>query len=170
MTIRRYDKQNHYHRTLLEEIYHDPSSAAVFRRAPKDLADSALAELETLCGIGLFVMGDLHGFCILSDINPYGRNCQIGIVLKKEWRDKTTKLARNYFIEFCDYIFRTTTMEKLSVTTMPENNYLGALLKAEGWHLESVLVDNIFFQNEWHTETGYAISRKEFYQAQEDAK
>lgn len=164
--IRRFDAKNVRHLQVLEALYLDPSATELFRRAPQDLAESTLAGLESLCGVCLYVLykGNTEvGLCVLSDINPYGRNCQIGIGMLKDYRGDSVKTSQALFTEFCDFIFKTTSMEKLSVTILARQTHLADWLKAHGWELESVLKDNIFFRNEWHSEYGYACFRKAFY-------
>lgn len=160
--IQRYDKHIEEHVAILRELYSDPTAAEFFRRVPRDLVLRRLADFEELFGVGLYVLtckDGPAGLAVVSDINPYGQNCQLGIAMLKKYRHQ---LSQGLFKEMCRFIFNTTQIRKIYLTVLERRIDLRHWCAAQGMEVEAWLTENIFFEGAWHTEVMFSVYRNNF--------
>lgn len=168
MNIRRFEPESDSQ--ALYEFYHGEGYGEFFRRIPPNLQRKDIVGIEALTGSVFYTFLEQNvpiGFASVSNIDPYGLSCQLGIILHKSFQDKvleSTKYAFEATYEIVKFLFKRTTLRKVSMVFLANRGDIRQSLERGGFVQEGFFSESCHYDGKYQHEYQYSLTKKDFFE------
>lgn len=148
------------HSGIVYGWYYDKNYQEFFRHYPECPTIDKVAAMIKDNTFMVEYKGQIIGMLMAFNEKNVSRNIELGLLIDKDFQNK--KLGMKAVILFLDYLLYTLNLYKVSCHVLTKNYRINDSLKKMGFDKEGHLKQNCFMDGNFHDESLWSITKKDF--------